>query len=223
MDGSLQIMEHRIKVKCRWCGKKVDKPAGEVTRSLKLKRALYCNLKCAAHASNAPRKAKAITRNCPFCGQAVPSSTRVKARKFCSRSHASKYAWRHASKKRREAQREYGRRYGKIYGHQGGGNLISPQETLSKRESWKYELLRKHLDRNRRNYCFEYVLDKAIFDLALLDKKILIEFDGPYHRALSQRPRDQEKEQIASAHGFRLIRRRVIPTTVISAKTLRGV
>lgn len=112
---------------------------------------------------------------------------------------------------RRDAQRKAG---------EASKNRIDPAETLRKREAWKYVLLKKRL--RGRKAIFEYPLGGFVFDLALLDIQVLVEFDGPYHGDAAQQERDEAKEQVAKKHGFKLERRQVKPATVIGPETLEG-
>jgi very-short-patch-repair endonuclease len=98
--------------------------------------------------------------------------------------------------------------------------LISPQETLKRREAWKYAALERVLE--GRKHEFEYKLGKYVFDLALLDTKTLVEFDGPYHRDPKQKQMDADKEKAAGIRGFVVIRRLVKPAVVIDPETIGG-
>jgi very-short-patch-repair endonuclease len=99
-------------------------------------------------------------------------------------------------------------------------NLLTSAEALKLRERWKYVALEAALQ--GRVYEFEYQLGEYVFDLALLDARVLVEFDGPYH-AYGNQPRvDAAKEQAAEEAGFIVVRRVVQPTTVISPATVRG-
>ena len=69
---------------------------------------------------------------------------------------------------------------------------------------------------------FEYKLGKYVFDLALLDTKTLVEFDGPYHRDPKQKQMDADKEKAAGIRGFVVIRRLVKPAVVIDPETIGG-
>jgi very-short-patch-repair endonuclease len=200
-----------IKIQCSRCEKEVEKPRGEVNRSLRLGRKLYCSTSCAAIVGNTPKKSRPVLRVCPICGAEVRSSTRRRAPRFCSRSCASKGS---VTETRRAAQRAAGRA--------ASANLISTAESLKIRESWKYELLRTALESEKRDFEFEYELENFVFDLALHDKKILVEFDGRYHTGEVQLARDEEKNCAARRNGFCIIRRKVINMSVISPEVLRG-
>jgi very-short-patch-repair endonuclease len=99
-------------------------------------------------------------------------------------------------------------------------NLIKPAEALRRREAWKYAELELALV--GRDYAFEFELEGRVFDLALLDEKVLVEFDGPDHSGEKQHLDDQQKERIAEAAGFIVVRRQVVPSTVIGVETLEG-
>ena len=68
---------------------------------------------------------------------------------------------------------------------------------------------------------FEYEVGNHVFDLALLDVRLLIEFDGPYH-AGAQLEADTKKDAVAMAHGFSVIRRSVPSATIIDPCVIEG-
>lgn len=98
-------------------------------------------------------------------------------------------------------------------------NFITEAEVLKLRERWKYAVLEGVL--TDRDHEFEYPLGGYVFDLALLDTRVLVEFDGPYH-AYGDQPRvDAAKELVAQEAGFVVVRRAVQPMTVISPTTIQ--
>ena len=116
------------------------------------------------------------------------------------------------SEQRREAQRQAGLDHSE--------NLASVAEVLKSREGWKYAALETTLQ--GRPHEFEYELGGFVFDLALLDSRVLVEFDGPYHEGVDQRQVDQDKDRAAEAAGFVVVRRMVQPATVIGPNTIRN-
>jgi len=105
-------------------------------------------------------------------------------------------------------------------GHQ---NLVTTIEivaaSLRSREGWKYEELKKFLDREGLEYEFEHVVGDCIFDLALPGKKTLIEFDGTYHSG-KQLEQDRWKNRVGEALGWTVVRietpdNQVIPSSVL--------
>jgi very-short-patch-repair endonuclease len=73
-----------------------------------------------------------------------------------------------------------------------------------------------------RNHQFEFPIEDRVFDLALLDVGVLVEFDGPYHSSPSQMPRDEEKDDLARRYGFVVVRKAVVPASIIGVETIRG-
>lgn len=199
-----------VEIICVGCGKTVQKPVGEVIRSRKLGRRLFCSCSCAATTGNLSKRSVEVVKTCPVCGVSFKSSTGRRAKSFCSRSCASKGSM---NEDRREAQRQAGRE--KIQ------NLLSPAETLRLRESWKYTALREVLSENGRDFEFEYELGEYVFDLALLDTRVVVEFDGDYHRG-QQIQVDDLKDRAAMDAGFTVVRRAVEVASVISPVVLRG-
>jgi very-short-patch-repair endonuclease len=115
---------------------------------------------------------------------------------------------------RREAQRQGGllRR----------DNLISPAETLKRREAWKYVLMEKILNEAGIKHEFEYEMGPFVFDLAILDKKILVEFDGKSHQTRAQRELDIQKDKMANKKGFIVVRRETPEMAVVDPIVLEG-
>ena len=197
-----------IEVRCGFCGKPVNKDVREFNRSTRQGRPLYCDLSCSASARNAPLKAQEVVRTCP-CGTKFVTTTKVKGADHCSRSCASLYSM---NEERRAAQR--------VAGVEKASNLLSTADVLKLREAWKYAPLREAL--GNRPHEFEYELGGYVFDLALLDVRVLVEFDGPYHDASDQLQVDARKEEVARAHGFLLVRRSVQAAVVLNPNTIDG-
>ncbi len=204
-----------ITVACAWCGEMTEKPVKEVNRARRLGRRSFCSLSCSVRAGNEARKPKEVVKKCPHCGKRFKSSTSKKAATFCSRSCASAGSM---SESRREAQRQAGLKAVVA----GRSNLISIPDTLKLREAWKYAALKEVLDGEGRSYEFEYPIGRWIFDLALLDEKALVEFDGPHHRTERQTSLDNQKDEAGQAAGFVVIRRRVEPASIIHPNTIEG-
>jgi len=151
-----------------------------------------------------------VVKVCPYCEKPFVSTTHNKAASFCSHSCASSGSVTEA--------RRLGNRKG---GLTSIGNLISPSETLKKREAWKYAALEKFLRERGDHFEFEYNLGEYIFDLAFPTRKILVEFDGPDHHNETQRLLDAEKNRTAQESGFVMVRRSVSPVSVIDPHTIR--
>jgi very-short-patch-repair endonuclease len=98
-------------------------------------------------------------------------------------------------------------------------NLCTAAEMLKHREAWKYVLLKEAL--KGRDYEFEFPLVGCVFDLALKDTAVIVEFDGRYHNDPCQQIRDEEKRKIAEAAGYRVVRRSVEESKVIEPSVIR--
>jgi len=192
-------------IECASCGQSVEKPLGEVTRSKKLGRPMFCGLSCSATHRNATRKAREFEMTCE-CGEVFTTTTRNKAKRHCSRSCASRFSM---TRRRRSAQRAAGKKH---------KQNLDTAKAMRSREAWKYSLLREEL--GDRPHEFEFELGGRIFDLALLDTKMLVEFDGPSHREGRQRMEDGAKDKLAAKLGWRVVRREVKRATVIHPSTI---
>ena len=201
-------MPYFVTITCPVCGKQVDKPKGEYNRRVRLGKVMYCSNSCGAKVSNAKIRAKEVVRECPVCGVKFVSSTKKRGAVFCSRGCAS-----------RGSVTEY--RYNRAVktGKRNVKNLCTPTDALKKREAWKYILLKKHLQ--DRPHEFEFQLGKWVFDLALLDINVLVEFDGIYHRS-SQLKIDAEKDTYANENGFLVVRRATEVCCVLDPAVLEG-
>lgn len=198
-----------VTIKCKRCGAPAPKDAREVKRSLKLARPMYCTQQCASIASNASIKAPTVERTCP-CGNVFTATTKVRSSDHCSRGCASRYS---VTDFRRERARITGAANSKM-------TFLTSADVLKRREHWKYARLRKVL--RSRVHEFEFPLDGYVFDLALLDARILVEFDGPYHATGKQVDVDAAKDAVARANDFTIVRRTVPKSTVISPRTIAG-
>jgi very-short-patch-repair endonuclease len=197
----------QIDVPCDGCGKIVGKPAGEVTRSHKLGRRLFCTRSCCATTINTPKRSKTFEMSCK-CGNRFITSTRRRASRYCSRSCASRFS---VTETRRAAARKAGR--------DNKQNLIPTSDLLKKREAWKYTLLRESL--GDRAHEFEFGLGRYIYDLALFDTKTIVEFDGPDHNCKEVKRQDTIKASAAEELGWRVERRKVKRASVIHPDVLK--
>lgn len=197
-----------VRVACSRCGTEVDRPAKEVKRSEKLGRRPFCSSSCSGQDGNElnRREVRDLEMTCP-CGRNFMTTDALRAARHCSRGCASKYSMNEV---RREAQRQAGL--------DKKGNL-SPALALKSREAWKYELLQKSLVAAGVDHEFEFEFGGFIYDLALKDGRILVEFDGPDHKYLVEQ--DREKSVTAEAAGFVVVHRSVhrgvpVPVEAIS-------
>lgn len=199
-----------VAVSCWRCGVTVQKDAGEVNRSRRLGRNLFCSRSCSALSANESKRSVEFEMPCPVCGVVFTTTTHNKAKRHCSRACASRGSM---TDHRRAAQREAGLRHAK--------NLSRAQSVaLKAREAWKYAALKKALGSRRHE--FEFKLGRFVFDLALFDERVLVEFDGPYHQSAEQQEIDAKKDRLARRHGFRVERRRVRRAVVIDPETIAG-
>ena len=201
-------MKKTITVICADCGENVEKPRKEYNRSTRLRRRFFCNAKCAGSGVNESKKAEIIDRKCLYCGKIFSSRLTAKGSKvvFCSRECASA-----------GSVTDCRRRGNALGGRLSVGNLLPAWMTLKKREAHKYVLLEPEL--SSVSHEFEYALGNFVFDLALPEHRILVEFDGEYHHDPAQAKVDHGKDIFAAEQGFSVIR---IPTkdTVIPASVL---
>jgi len=94
---------------------------------------------------------------------------------------------------------------------------------LLKREMPKYTQLADYLQKRRIRHAFEHAIGKYIFDLALIDQGVLIEFDGRYHESEKQTEIDTEKTRSAELEGWVVCRVSVEAGATIHPDSIRGI
>ena len=200
------------KLKCAQCGESFERYDKEVNRHLRNGRdKFFCSLSCGAIYSNASRKLPIVTIVCEYCGEDF-KTTRKKSR-FCSRSCASAGS---VTDYRRAKQRESGLK-NKDFLRQHIG------DSLRAREGWKYVDVDDFLDKHCVKHIFEWQIGTSVFDLKLDNHKILVEFDGPYHRSDKQKALDNEKDKVAEAFSYRVIRTETESASVIPAEIIEKI
>jgi very-short-patch-repair endonuclease len=193
---------------CWWCEKEFQLRTSEYNRWIKKGRNFFfCGRSCTAYYRNSKKENTVvlIIKTCPYCKNEFQSSTAKKSSTFCSRRCASA-----------GSVTEYRRMIAK---QSTGGNFTINQIAagLRVRESWKYEQIKQELLNKHETFEFEYVLPGGnyIYDLALLDKKIFVEFDSPYHKEAKSKERDIKKDIYAEKFGWKVIRIKTKFNTVI--------
>ncbi len=187
-----------VTINCAWCGAPKDIQRGEHRRQQRKGRVdFFCSLSCSAKRGNVTRQNCEVTKTCPHCGDEFKSTSSVKAATFCSRSCASAGS---VTEKRRSRAQEV-----------GPENLRPGIETNAKvlraREGWKYVKVAACLLKEGVTHQFEYPIEGVgIFDLALLDLKTLVEFDGPHHQEKAHAAADKEKDRKAEHKGWTVAR-----------------
>jgi very-short-patch-repair endonuclease len=196
---------------CGYCGNDFSISNGEYNRQTKNGRTVfYCGLSCAAKKRNAERPDKRILieKLCLHCNSPFSTFTGSKSADFCSRSCASAGS---VTDKRRNAQRKSGIEHCK--------NLIPIEDTLRLREMWKYKKLKSFLEFSNEKFEFEFIIGDYVFDLALPERMIFIEFDGIYHNG-KQLLIDADKDKFAQNNGWKVIRKKVQGNTVMDSDLL---
>ena len=197
---------------CAQCGVGFDLRVAEYNRQLKAGRDyFFCSRSCGAIHANSSKVAPIIKKSCPHCGSLFETRQDRHEASFCSRSCASV-----------SSVTAYRREVARIWGLKHMGMLHSPQETLSKREMPKYAEIRPFLESKGLAHAFEYQIGRYVFDLALLERRMLIEFDGPEHRMPSGLERDAKRDAVASSAGWRVLRipvktGQVVPVSMLEA------
>jgi very-short-patch-repair endonuclease len=192
-------MQDIVELNCAWCNNKFELYKREYDRQIRSGRTyFFCSLSCVAKKRNASKKLPIIEKICPVCKTPFFASTKKKGATFCSRSCASRGS---VTEYRKSKASEMGKKNNK-YVHSNDVLAIG----LRTRESWKYSLIKDFLEKSNIRYQFEFPCGSGIFDLALLDLKLFIEFDGLYHTSKIQKEIDDKKVMEAKSFGWNVVR-----------------
>lgn len=190
-------MKKPVTIECHWCGKLKDVPAKEYKRQTKKGRTnFFCSLSCSAHYVNSLRPGvtsqKNIEKVCPTCGDLFKTRTGADEKTYCSIKCSPLK----------------------------GISLSGVAKGIRNREMWRYEKLHKLLKILDISHEFEHpVGEKCIFDLALINNKMLVEFDEPKHSGIAKE-KDKIRDQYAKSLGWDVIRLKVKPNNEIPPKLL---
>lgn len=195
-------MSTMMEITCHWCGEKRTVRAAEIWRQQRKGCfRTFCSSSCASQFGNetSGRKSKSVTKVCPTCKKTFLSSTRRRAPTFCSHACASSGS---LTAKRMESARRMGKQNVKNF------TLLTQADGLRKREAWRYAAVEQYLKNVGEPYRFEFPLiaGHAIFDLALIRRKLFVEFDGPGHEQTRDALRDREKDAAAKKEGWTVVR-----------------
>lgn len=184
-----------IEIKCSGCGALFDKPLKEYNRQNRLRNGaarFYCTSRCSDKARIINTE---VSKTCK-CGKVFVTKTDSN---HCSRRCASFYS---LSDTRLEAML-IGSSNTRIT---SDNCLPSVASRLRSREWKKYEELDGFLLLMEFEYQFEFHLPdtRFIYDLAVFNKRLLIEFDEEYHRYNTKS--DDEKDQAAIDQGWEIVR-----------------
>jgi very-short-patch-repair endonuclease len=210
-------MKEDVKLKCFWCSNEFYLCAKEYDRQIRNRRSyFFCSRSCVAKKRNTDKTLPIINKICPICQKEFWCSISKKTnRTFCSRECASKGS---VTDLRRESARKSGlENYNKS---NNIGTIESIANSLRVREDWKYSLIKSFLNKSNIRYQFEFPCGSGIFDLALLDLKIFVEFDGPYHRNTTIKKIDDKKVIDAKNFGWNVVRIQSGQNTIIDPKTI---
>ncbi len=202
----------KVALRCSCCNEPFEREKGEINRQRKRGRTeFFCSLTCGANYTNAKRDdlRVEVTKVCPVCKNKFQTMTGSKSATFCSRSCASSGS---VTENRLEEQSKAG--------HAHRDNLLQAHETLRIREYWKYEKLKSFLSFVKESFEFEYPMGSYVYDLALIKRKLIIEFDGVYHGGTKQKEIDERKDVYAHSEGWKICRVAVKPNTLIDPQQI---
>jgi very-short-patch-repair endonuclease len=206
-----------IDLKCSWCNSAFKINSSEYNRCIKRgQKFFFCSRSCCAKKRECeqPDKKIEIEKTCPYCKKKFKTMTGAKSNTFCSRGCASAGSM---SEDRRLAQSLGGKSTESVE------NLIPVEETLKLREAWKYVKLKEFLEFQKECFEFEYRLEDYVFDLALIERKIFVEFDSVYHGSRDQIDIDTAKDVCAIKNGWKVIRKKTINNIVFDINILYDV
>ena len=214
-----------VDIVCAWCKQTAQKPKREIDRQRRNgKHEFFCSISCAAHAYNSKRKSVYIEKTCPVCQHKFTTKKNCKEATFCSRQCASKGSM--TDYRRIKARVTFKRNIEKIASSSQPSQISAA--SLKSRESWKYVKLHRYLNVQKLRHEFEFNIENTsyVYDLALLDFKLAIEFDGREHNSTGVKQKDHQKDKAAEQAGWRVIRIKnvkrnsVIPISYLSKALL---
>jgi very-short-patch-repair endonuclease len=95
---------------------------------------------------------------------------------------------------------------------------------LRSREKPRYAEVQARLDVAGIRHEVEVSIGNFVYDLVLLDARVIVEFDGPYHDQPRAAPVDTAKDANAASFGYTLTRvRHAIGVRVFPAAMLDGI
>lgn len=191
----------KVTITCAWCGAEHEMELGEYNYWMRRGRDyFFCSRSCTSKYRNADKVKfrENRTQICEYCHKEFVTSSKYAVR-FCSRSCASAGSM---SAERRARQVSGGHRSQELH----PASPASMQRLLKLREAHKYTKLDELLNSLSIDHEFEFLLDAYIYDLALISRKLLFEFDGSYHDNANQKAMDDEKDRVASSYGWSVIR-----------------
>ncbi|MBL7023782.1 MAG: DUF559 domain-containing protein [Candidatus Marinimicrobia bacterium] len=203
-----------MKIICTECGIESEKPDKEIKSQMKSGRTkFFCSMSCAGYYNNRKRfpPKPFIKIKCKNCNNEF--ETKNYAKQFCSRSCASSGS---ITEKRINAGKSSLNNFANL-SQEDMISMIS--KGLKSREKWKYLDIESLLKRNNIRFEFEFPLDNYVYDLALFDKKLLIEFDGSYHHYEDQKEVDDDKNETAIRNGW-IIKRIKVNEKIVFDKSL---
>lgn len=182
-------------LQCSHCGSSFEKELKEVTRQRKVKgeeTPFFCNMTC----HGLYRVIPPVTKVCP-CGQQFETSS---GSSHCSRSCTTIYTM---TPDRLNAIIEANKKTRFVT-----GSLNTSDDGLRVREWDKYDTIHQMLSGLSIPHLFEYHIPgtHCVYDLALFDMWVLVEFDEPHHRKQKARDRDDEKDLVARQNGWSVFR-----------------
>lgn len=193
-----------ISLVCSWCGDNFKLRVAEFNRRSKLgKKRFFCCRSCAIyhqHEASGNNRVP-VTKTCQYCKSKFKTMSGAKSASHCSRDCASAGS---VTPKRLAAARAVGKK--KNFSSMSAIHSIA--KGLRTREWWKYIDLDAYLKRKKIAHVFEFSIPQTrrIFDLALVDLKVLVEFDGGEHSCARQRKIDHQKDSLAKRRGWRVVR-----------------
>jgi very-short-patch-repair endonuclease len=193
----------KLEISCSSCGNNFLKESKEIKRRQKEcgeDVSFYCSLKCQGDVRRVIKVA--VSKICQ-CGSSFETTTDAS---YCGLRCASLFSLTKERLDKMLAASKHTRFT--------RDNLDTVSNGLRVREWSKYDLLHQYLLTCAISHSFEYCLENTrwIFDLAIHDLCLLIEFDEKHHDYTVER--DSEKERAANEQGWNLVRIDVRSATI---------
>jgi very-short-patch-repair endonuclease len=195
-----------VTLDCAECGKSFEKVRGEHARRLREgAEKFFCSISCGAANSNSLKQSEVLDIKCWHCGTMFKAKGNSKTPIYCSRSCAS-------SGSMTDYRRQKASETAKGLKH----DAVLIAASLRSSQGWKYEEVEAYLKSQGIEHQFEVPLENRIFDLAIPSQKLYVEFDAKYHKYVGHI--DKEKNELAEKHGWKVLRVKHDPNSVIRLK-----
>lgn len=188
---------------CKWCGKTFDLGHGKTRKSKKTR---FCGKQCSAKwRSNQPEQKKRFLKIQKKYKEKATEALRKTGFKAQSERMKRMNANPEFKRKATEGTKRRWRRNPTFLSRGGNGQITTPQRKLHEATGYpmEYHIGLKKLRKKRPDL---HLPTKYSVDLAIPDRKIVIEIDGESHKTKKWKYLDKRKESVLGMLGWKTLR-----------------